>query len=96
MKKCLILILTLCLLLSACGGGRKMIGAQKAIEIAYPTAAEYADAPITKDMAVCELVDGCYEVTFDARTEDTLGISIIVIVRVDAFSGEIAGVMEAA
>lgn len=57
MEQYLILFLTLCLLLSACGAGRMMIGAEKAIDLAYPTAAEAADAPITKDMAVCEVVE---------------------------------------
>lgn len=95
MKQYLSLILSLCLLLSACGAGRKMIGARKAIDIAYPAAAGYADAPISKDMAFCELIDGCYHVTFDAKTEENLEFSVIVVVRVDAFTGEIVEVLEA-
>lgn len=96
MRKFMIVLLALSLILTACGGNRKMIGQEKAIEIAFPVAAEAADGPITRDMAVCELVDGCYQVTFDGKTENALGISTIVIVRVDAYSGEIVEVMEAA
>ena len=96
MRKFLMLLLALALALTACGGNREMIGQEKAIEIAFPVAAEAADGTITRDMAVCELVDGCYQVTFDGKTENTLGISTIVIVRVDAYSGEIMEVMEEA
>lgn len=98
MKRFLILMLSLCLLLCACTASKptEMIGEEKAIEIAFTVAAEAADGPITRDMAVCEIVDGCYQVTFDGKTENTLGISTIVIVRVDAYSGEIVEAMEAA
>jgi hypothetical protein len=54
------------------------------------------EADLKQVDAVCEIVDGCYQVTFDGKTENTLGISTIVIVRVDAYSGEIVEVMEAA
>ena len=96
MRKFLMLLLALALALTACGGNREMIGQEKAIEIAFPVAVEAADGPITRDMAACEIVDGCYQVTFDGKTENILGISTIVIVRVDAYSGEIVDVMEAA
>ena len=96
MKKVLITLLVLSLLLSACGGRGKMIGAEKAVDIAFAEAQKYADAPITKDMAVCEVIDGCYQVTFDAKTEDELGFSVIVIVKVDGSTGEILESMEAA
>ena len=95
MKKVLIILLVLSLFLSACGGRGKMIGTEKAIDIAFAEAQKYADAPITKDMAVCEVIDGCYQVTFDAKTEEKLGFSVIVIVKVDGFSGEILESMEA-
>ena len=96
MRKFLMLLLALALALTACGGNREMIGQEKAIEIAFPVAAEAADGPNTRDMAACEIVDGCYKVTFNGKTENTLGISTIVIVRVDAYSGEIVDVIEAA
>ena len=96
MRKFMIILLALSLILTACGGSREMIGQEKAIEIAFPVAAEAAGGTITRDMAVCEIVDGCYQVTFDGKTENTLGISTIVIVRVDAYSGEIVEVTEAA
>ena len=95
MKKVLIILLMLSLLLSACGGRGEMIGTEKAIDIAFAEARKYADAPITKDMAVCEVTDGCYQVTFDAKNEEELGFSVIVIVKVDGFTGEILGSMEA-
>ena len=95
MKKVLIILLVLSLLLSACGGRGKMIGKEKAIDISFAEAQQYADAPITKDMAVCEVTDGCYQVTFDAMTEEELGFSVIVIVKVDGYSGEILESMEA-
>ena len=96
MKKYLILLVVLSLVLSACGGRGEMIGTEKAIDIAFAEAQKHADAPITKDMAVCEVFDGCYQVTFDAKTEEERGISVIVIVRVDGYTGEILGAMEAA
>ena len=94
MKKVLIILLVLSLLLSACGG-EDVIAEAKAIDIAFAEAQKYADAPITKDMAVCEVTDGCYQVTFDAKTEEELGFSVIVIVKVDGLTGEILGSMEA-
>ena len=96
MRKFMIVLLALSLILTACGGSREMIAKDQAIEIAFAAAAEAADGAITRDMAVCEIVDGCYQVTFDGKTKNTLGISTIVIVRVDAYSGEIVEVMEAA
>ena len=96
MKKYLIFLLVLSLLLTACGGKGEMIGAEKAIDIAFAEAQQYADAPITKDMAVCEVIDGSYQVTFDAKTEEERGISVIVIVQVDGYTGEILNTMEAA
>lgn len=95
MKKYLVFLLVLSVLLSACGDKGKMIGAEKAIDIAFAEAQQYADAPITRDMAACEVINGCYQVTFDAKTEESLGMSVIVTVRVNVFTGEIVDTMEA-
>ena len=91
MKKCLILFLSLYLLLSACG--REMIGSQRAIDLAFAEAQQHASVPITKDMALCEQTDGFYQVSFDAKTEETLGYSAIVTVRLDVFTGEVVDVL---
>ena len=87
--------LMLALLLTACARPARMIGAEKAIDIVFPVAAEAADSPITRDMAVCQVVDGCYEITFASKTEETLGFSTIIIVLVDGYTGEIVNTMEA-
>lgn len=105
MKKFLILLLTMCLLLTACTEPKptEMIGEDKAIEIAFEEAVKYADGLITQEMGACVLLDdyapakgeACYEITFDAHAEETVGYTVKVIVILEPYSGEVLEIMQA-
>lgn len=104
MKKFLILLLTLCLLLTACGVSESvMIPEDQAIAIAFEEAVKYADGLITQEMGECVLLDdyapakgeACYEITFDAHAEETVGYTVKVIVILEPYSGEVLEIMQA-
>ena len=96
MRKFIILLLALCILLCGCSKPASHISEEKAIKLAFDEAVKYADGPITEDMGVCKMVEGRYEITFDAQTDSTQEISVIIIVIMDPASGEILEIMEAA
>ena len=100
MKRFLLLMLTLCLLLAACAEPkpRSMIGEMKAIEIALREAAALKkEFPVSKEMAVCEIVnihnEPYYEVTFEAFYPDTNEHWGSIIVDIDVYTGEVYEVM---
>ena len=92
MKKFLIIILVLSLLLSACGA--EMIGEDRAIEIALQEAAALKkEFPLSKEIAVCEIVtihdESYYEVTFEAFYPDTNEHWGSIAVVIDVYTGEV-------
>ena len=96
MKKFLILLLTLCLLLTACTEPKptEMIGEDKAIEIALQEAvALQKEFPLSKEIADCEIVTiqdaPYYEVTFEAFYPDTNEHWGSIAVVIDVYSGEV-------
>ena len=96
MRKIFLLLLTLSILLYGCSKPTAQISEEKAIKLAFDEAVKYADGPITEDMGVCKMVEGRYEITFDAQTDSTQEISVIITVIMDPASGEILEIMEAA
>lgn len=100
MKRFLILVLTLCLLLTACTEPKPtvMIGEEKAIEIALQEAvALEKEFPVSKEIAVCEIVtihdEPYYEVTFEALYPDTNEHWGSITVDIDVYTGEVYEVM---
>ena len=92
MKKFLIVVLVLSLLLSACGA--EMIGEDRAIEIALQEAAALKkEFPLSKEIAVCEIVtihdEPYYEVTFEAFYPDTNEHWGSIAVVIDVYTGEV-------
>jgi len=100
MKRFLLLMLTLCLLLTACAEPKptEMIGEEKAVEIALQEAlALKKEFPVSKEIAVCEIVtihdELYYEVTFEAVYPDTNEHWGSIAVDIDAYTGEVYEVM---
>ena len=96
MKRVLILLLTLCLLLTACAEPMPtgMIGEDKAIEIALREAvALKKEFPLSKEIAVCEIItirdEPYYEVTFEAFYPDTNEHWGSIAVVIEVYTGEV-------
>ena len=96
MKRFLVLLLTLCLLLTACTEPMptEMIGEDKAVEIALREAAALKkEFPLSKEIATCEIVtirdEPYYEVTFEAFYPDTTEHWGSIAVVIDVYSGEV-------
>ena len=100
MKRFLVLMLTFCLLLTACSEPTptEMIGEEQAIEIALQEAAALnKEFPLSKDIAVCKIVtihdELYYEVFFEAFYPDTNEHWGSITVDIDAYTGEVYEVM---
>ena len=86
MKKsiALLLVLTICLSLCACGS---RISEEEAIRIALKEAGKYTRATLSADMALCEKLPGQYRVTFTSAEE--LGYVLRITVTLNARTGEV-------
>ena len=100
MKRFLLLMLTFCLLLTACIEPKptEMIGEEKAIEIAIEEArALKKEFPVSREIAVCEIITihdaPYYEVYFEAFYPDTNEHWGSIIVDIDVYTGEVYEVM---
>ncbi len=100
MNKWIALFLVLAFLLTGCSRNPGFISEEEAIAIAFSQAVGWTDAPLTMEMGNCALVYAhdapCYEVTFDAQTAQTRGISVIIIVRINPETGEVLEIIDAA
>ena len=86
MKKAiaLLLVLSLCLSLWACGS---RLSEDEAIKIALVEAGQYTQAALSTEMALCEKLPGQYRVTLTSA--ENLGYTLRIVVTLDAESGEV-------
>lgn len=86
MKKtiALLLVLSLCLSLCACGS---RISEDEAIRLALTEAGKYTRAPLSADTALCEKLPGQYRVT--VTSAEDLGYVLRITVTLDAGTGEV-------